>query len=190
MKCIFPLLIVGVQLPACRFCVGEGSHQRFVGEAMDKTVQQSADIQVPAADPAIDHALEQLDHTLAAWTRVLGDAQAHLRQLLPAANLSQPAPTKPIPAEPARTPASNPEPPEIDRPSPTSVGDSRGDGLTEEDQALLATLDPQVAQTISIMRRLTPVKRSVREVLQEYESTHTAPQADRPVKQSWFARRK
>lgn len=163
---------------------------------MDKSVQHLADIQVPAADPAIDRAMAELDCQLAAWTHVLDEAQARLRQLLPATTISQPVtantcpPTEstcPLPPETV-TPAN--EPPISAQPARTPTANNRVDGLTEDDQAVLATLDPQVAQTISIMRRLTPVKRSVRDVLREYEATHTVPKTDRPAKQSWFARRK
>ena len=68
------------------------------------------------------------------------------------------------------------EPPK--RPSPVA-----------EDEALLASLDPETAKAVRVMRRLSPECKSVREWLKEYEANRPAQQpVVQPKKKSWFSR--
>lgn len=59
----------------------------------------------------------------------------------------------------------------------------------DEDEALLASLDPETAKAIRIMRRLSVEKKSVRELLEEYEASRSAetPAAEKH-KKSWWSR--
>lgn len=60
-------------------------------------------------------------------------------------------------------------------------------GLSEE--ALLASLDPETAQAIRVMRRLSPVKKTVQEWIDEYKAQQAeAPAARAEKKKSWFQR--
>ncbi len=59
----------------------------------------------------------------------------------------------------------------------------------EQDEALLASLDPEAAKAIKVMRRLSPDRKSVKELLAEYEANRSAqPPAAQPKKKSWFSR--
>jgi hypothetical protein len=58
-----------------------------------------------------------------------------------------------------------------------------------EDEALLASLDPETAKAIRVMRRMSLEHRSVRDLLNEYEANRpTSPTAGQPKKRSWFSR--
>ncbi|HSW46604.1 MAG TPA: hypothetical protein VLM89_13650 [Phycisphaerae bacterium] len=57
------------------------------------------------------------------------------------------------------------------------------------DEALLASLDPETARTIRVMRRVSPIPESVEELLQEYEAgLASTPPAEKPKRKSWFSR--
>jgi len=60
--------------------------------------------------------------------------------------------------------------------------------VSNEDENLLASLDPETAKAIRVMRRLNPGKRSVKELLEEYEATKGASAAE-PKKKSWWMRK-
>lgn len=58
-----------------------------------------------------------------------------------------------------------------------------------EDETLLASLDPETANAVRVMRRLSPMRKSVRELLKEYEASRpTLPAAGQTKKRSWFLR--
>jgi len=61
---------------------------------------------------------------------------------------------------------------------------------TNDDAALLASLDSETAKAIRVMRRLAPVKTSVRELLAEYEATKVHEHVEEPRKKSWFRSRR
>lgn len=56
-----------------------------------------------------------------------------------------------------------------------------------EDEALLASLDPETAKAIKVMRRMGGDKKSIRELLEQYQAAQTNAKADSP-KKSWFRR--
>jgi len=58
-----------------------------------------------------------------------------------------------------------------------------------EDEALLASLDPETAKAIKVMRRMGGDKKSVRELLEQYQAAQTNTKAD-SSKKSWFRRGK
>lgn len=58
----------------------------------------------------------------------------------------------------------------------------------EDDEALLASLDPETAKAIRIMRRLSFEKKSVRELLEEYKATNSGPGPADNQKKSWWSR--
>lgn len=66
---------------------------------------------------------------------------------------------------------------------------SRG-ASEDDDEALLATLDSETAKAIRVMRRLAPEKKSVRELLSEYEAQKADEPEEQPQKKSWFHRRR
>jgi len=66
--------------------------------------------------------------------------------------------------------------------------DLRSAPATNEDEKLLASLDPEIAKAIRVMRRLNPGKRSVKELLEEYQASKGA-SATEPKKKSWWMRK-
>jgi hypothetical protein len=59
-----------------------------------------------------------------------------------------------------------------------------------EDEALLATLEPEVARKIRVIRRLNPEGKSIHELLEEIRVNPAAPEASPPQKKSWFGRKR
>ncbi|HOW71875.1 MAG TPA: hypothetical protein PKY77_14845 [Phycisphaerae bacterium] len=57
-----------------------------------------------------------------------------------------------------------------------------------EDEQLLASLDPETAKAIKVMRRLAPSKKSVKELLAEYQANKASAKAPAPERKSWFSR--
>lgn len=56
-----------------------------------------------------------------------------------------------------------------------------------EDEALLASLDPETAKAIRVMRRMSGGRKSVRELLEQYHTGQSTPRNE-PTKKSWFRR--
>jgi len=71
-----------------------------------------------------------------------------------------------------------------------TASDPTRDGSEDADAALLDTLDPETAKAIRVMRRLTPARKSVRELLREYQAGQAKEQAAQPQKKSWFLRKR
>ncbi|MGQ9648490.1 MAG: hypothetical protein ACUVXJ_00075 [Phycisphaerae bacterium] len=57
----------------------------------------------------------------------------------------------------------------------------------DEDEALLASLDPETAKAIRVMRRMRGDNKSVRELLEQYQASRANTKAD-SSKKSWFRR--
>lgn len=89
---------------------------------------------------------------------------------------SAPALTEPEPLEAASEPEGDGSP------------DADEKQQAEEDEALLATLDPETAQAIRVMRRLSVEKKSVSQLLAEYEAAKASQPAPASRKKSWFRR--
>ena len=101
-----------------------------------------------------------------------------------------PAPTSPAkatvaaaPAKAAKSPTSAAPEPALTAPSPAAPQASR-----EEDEALLASLDPETAQAIKVMRRLSFEHKSVRQLLEEYEQSRQSQDSTEGKKKSWWSR--
>lgn len=60
----------------------------------------------------------------------------------------------------------------------------------EDDEALLASLDEGTAKAIRVMRRLSDTRKSVRQLLAEYETSKSHQAKDQPTKRSWWKRGK
>jgi ElaB/YqjD/DUF883 family membrane-anchored ribosome-binding protein len=131
-----------------------------------------ADKQVVAlqADDSIDKALAELDSRLSAW---LSAVQAGQAALLNAADRI--VGDKPAQSSGPRGAAKLFEgqvpglAPEHDRQMP-ALRPASEDGvptMTEEDEALLASLDAETANLVRVKRRLAGNRRSVRELLEE-----------------------
>ena len=68
---------------------------------------------------------------------------------------------------------------EAEKPSPTP----------DPDEELLASLDEETARAIRVMRRMSPVKRSVKELLEEFEKSKSSTDtATGNKKKSWWSR--
>ena len=93
---------------------------------------------------------------------------------------------------PGRRPESEPGSPTGDEPggsrSPGETGESGSPA--EDEEALLASVDEETAAAIRIMRRLAPHRRSVRELIEQYQSTRPLPAAAQPKRRSWWTRGK
>jgi hypothetical protein len=84
----------------------------------------------------------------------------------------------------ATTPATSTESASAAAPEPVKVLSA-----AEQDEALLATLDPETAKAIKVMRRLSPEHKSVKEWLAEYKASGSAqPPVAQSKKKSWFSR--
>lgn len=92
----------------------------------------------------------------------------------------QPDPTlKPTASAPSR-PADQPPEEQVDTTEPEP---------RDEDETLLASLDEETAKAIRVMRRLSPVHKTVRELLEQYETSKAAPAMKTGRKKSsWFSR--
>jgi hypothetical protein len=71
-----------------------------------------------------------------------------------------------------------------------SAGTSENTGSSHtEEEALLASLDPETVKAIRVMRRLSCESKSVRELLQEYKASRQEANASKPEKKgSWLRR--
>lgn len=119
-----------------------------------------------------------------------GQAELHPGKSSDAARGPQPACKSDTSAAAAKTTASSLPAAPVQAAPGTSVPAAKPPAASAEqsDEALLASLDPETAQAIRVMRRLSPVKKSVREWLQEHEAERAAPAAPVEKKKSWFSR--
>lgn len=95
----------------------------------------------------------------------------------PAPPRVEPAILKSIPGKPV--PARQAAPSQPAKPAAKQVS---------EDDALLASLDPETAKAIRVMRRLSIEKKSIRQLLDEYNAASTSAGKDEPKKKSWWSR--
>jgi len=87
-------------------------------------------------------------------------------------------------AAPIKEPAASPSP-TAGAEEPTASAD------VADDEALMASLDPETAKAIRVMRRMSLEPKSVRDLLKEYEANRpTSPTAGASKKRSWFSRGK
>ena len=87
----------------------------------------------------------------------------------------------PVAAKPA--PSAAPAKPEPAAAPPVAQKSSR-----EEDEALLASLDPETAQAIKVMRRLSFEQKSIRQLLEEYQQSQQSQDSSEHKKKSWWSR--
>lgn len=166
---------------------------------------------LPPDDGSLDQAVADLDSKLAAWSGAILRAQTALKDLAtarkddaPVASPEAPAPVTPsaridsrpvtkrapvpdvsTPPTPATVPApAGPSPARVDAPAPAAPVPNPAPA---EDEALLASLDPETVRKIQVLRRLSNNKKSVRELLEKVQSTPSPPAAP-PVKKSFWRR--
>jgi hypothetical protein len=92
--------------------------------------------------------------------------------------------SKPVPApkvEATKKPAPEPAP-------AAAPPAARPQTEQEEDEALLASLDAETVQAIKVMRRLSFEKKSIRQLLEEYEQTRQPQGSSESRKKSWWSR--
>jgi hypothetical protein len=73
---------------------------------------------------------------------------------------------------------------------PRASDDVKSEPASEDEEKLLASLDPEAAKAIRIMRRLNPGKKSVKELLAEYEAAPASSSNEQSKKKSWWTRKK
>jgi hypothetical protein len=168
----------------------------------------TADLPVLPSPPAsedIRRALADVDARLSAWVAAVAGAkpaEPQRAEAQPAASPSpqkvEPAAVQPLPVV-AEAPAPVAEviaaqvqavepPPAPAEPEPTAPSPAARDATREEDEALMASLDPETAQAIKVMRRLSFEDKSVRQLLEEYEQTRQSQGASDNRKKSWWSR--
>jgi len=155
---------------------------------------------LPPDDGLIDQALRDLDAKVSAFCKAVSSAQGALRRL--ASNQQDQAehvqrmqttqassPTAPAPPDcTADSGSSKPVFPHFSQQPASAVAEAppRPSSLTEEDEALLASLDEQTAERIRIRRRLRGGRVSIRQLLQEDEQLQSSPAAKQIDKKSWW----
>mgnify|MGYP001439683598 FL=1 len=72
-------------------------------------------------------------------------------------------------------------------PSANAPTETESPQQADEDEMLLASLDPETAKAIRVMRRMRGDNKSVRELLEQYQASRTNAKAD-SSKKSWFRR--
>ena len=152
----------------------------------------------PAASEDIRRALADVDARLSAWAAVVAGSEpaAPKRAVAKPGPAPAPKPAEPVAAKPApkvveapaapAPPAASAEPEPVPEPAAPSPVARSADH--EEDEALLASLDPETAQAIKVMRRLSFEDKSVRQLLEEYEQTRHLQGSSESRKKSWWSR--
>ncbi len=165
-------------------------------------------VRIPEDDGRLNKALADLDSKLAAWSGAILNAQTSLRDIVQ----HQPDPvveeipatrTEPIKkttaeprietsappaaAEGVKPPAEAPackisKEPEIIGESPVATAPTE----PGDDEALLATLDPETAKRIQVLRRLPGQKKSVRELLEKHRMASPPTVPTQPSKKSFW----
>ena len=104
--------------------------------------------------------------------------------------VAEPAPVSDLPAAPfgVESAATISEPTASDSPAAGAEEPTASADLAD-DETLLASLDPETARAVRVMRRMSLEPRSVRDLLTEYEAGRPmSPAAGPPKKRSWFSR--
>ncbi|MFA5863440.1 MAG: hypothetical protein WC975_02000 [Phycisphaerae bacterium] len=142
---------------------------------------------LPADDGTMAKALADLDAKLEAWSGAITHAQTSLKSLITQQNTQQtkPAVSRERVIAQTRNPsaASPPNPPKIAEPVKEKALPS-----PNEDEALLASLDPETARKIQVLRRLSGNTKSVRELLEKHSVTASTPPATPSNKKNFWRR--
>lgn len=166
---------------------------------------------LPPDDGSIEQALAEVNAKLAVWSDAMNRAQTALSGTAePGSSPGAEAQTAQDRAAQAhlvktREPKSSPrecpdprdtggeglDPQAADEPEDSSLcgPEQPAQPPAEDDEALLQSLDTETANAIRIQRRLSPNKRSVRELLEEYEATRSSTAVTGEGKRSWWTRR-
>jgi len=132
-------------------------------------VAQPAELAVEPVTPPVAKAPVAKEPAAKASVAKAPAAKAPAKTVEAPAPAAPPAPVKPEPQPPASP--------------PVAQKSSR-----EEDEALLASLDPETAQAIKVMRRLSFENKSVRQLLEEYEQSRQSQGSSENRKKSWWSR--
>jgi len=172
--------------------------------------------QVPAEDGTIQRAFENLDARMDAWLAEMKRIERSLAstdgggaiepEALSASTVTvedapPPAETSDPPSEPppAGVESAIPVAETVESPAqPASASTNRECApppssaipVDPQDEALLATLDEQTAQAIRVMRRLCMNRKTVKQLLAEYEARKAGPPGSSTRPKSWFRRGK
>lgn len=129
---------------------------------MDLTELQSRTAVLAEEDDPVVAALDALDEQLSAWVKALGALESYRINIKPALEERPKGLTTAAPARPPERNEPSKEPPADAARAPAEAG--------SDDEALLASLDPQLAERIRAKWRVSGKQRSVRELLAEMES--------------------
>jgi len=143
---------------------------------------------VPADDGALDRALADLNAKLEAWSHAIVHAQSSLTGILrgektvhatprakPATTRVTPEP-KVSPPKPATPVVETP----MDAPPPATTP-----AVSNEDEALLASLDPKIAHKVQVLRRLPGQTKSVRELIEKVTAAPAHDETHATKKSFW-----
>lgn len=156
---------------------------------MDTTVEEILqNVTIPEDDGKLQQALAELDSKLAAWSGAIHHAQSTLKEA--ALSKETPAPSEPVMPK-VQAPAPSPvveKTVKVQEPPPPAEVPAAGPVSAEEDEALLATLDPETAKRIQVLRRLSGKNKSVRELIEQHHLT-TSPSSPAQTNHKGFWRR-
>jgi hypothetical protein len=107
---------------------------------------------------------------------------------VPAVSTTSATPAQGLIAEPAVALGSVVSPVEPNASPPSAPATEKAAG--EDEEALLATLDPETAKAIRVRRRLSTGRKSVRELLAEYNAEQGKSSGGEAGKRSWWRRGK
>lgn len=184
--------VVGVQAPVTRAqAEAQALAEAQVEVEAEAETEVNAESRAPDPSPGTSEATKRFTEGLRAELEaVLAEEAQHARET------SEPEPLRPEPPKLVRSPSSatrgivsyvTAEP----AAEPETADQAARDQSTEDDEALLATLDEKTVKALRVMRRLSPVKRSMRELLAEYQAEQgmKPDDAPSPARTSWWKRK-
>jgi hypothetical protein len=169
-------------------------------------------VRIPEDDGRLNDALADFNSKLAAWSGAIHHAQSSLRDIL---RYQLGSPTEELDFSRVEGIAESPSEIEAEQPAPSSeekvsvsqepcvetikAVEVETPVLVEsakpsepindnDDETLLATLDPETAKRIQVLRRLSGQKKSVRELLEKHQMTTAPSVPNQPSKKSFWRR--
>jgi hypothetical protein len=174
---------------------------------MDTTTADIALAGVPQDDGSIARALEDADARFEAWSDAMFQAQDSLSEW--AARSADRAAEPQSPSAPPETATTEDQAYPLPEREPAGAGETRLDAAApaevpeapgeaeppagqadEDEEALMAALDAETAAAVRVMRRITSSGKSVRELIEEYQSAPVSAAGTHPPKRSWWSRGK
>ncbi len=166
---------------------------------MNATVSDMYPLSLALDDGRLDEALADLNSKLTAWSGAISHAQSLLIERLrhePITSVHPPIHASCSSVQVAEEPTfqetedSTPELPHDDTTSPAApIAENPALVSTSpEDEALLATLDPDTVLKVQVLRRLSNYRKSVRELLEKHHISQPASDPGQAKKKSFWRR--